>query len=179
MRSVELFALQFEATTGTPVVVLRELEAPHRVLPIVVGGLEATAIAVAISGQQPPRPLTHDLMAALVDTLGGRVESVTVTDVRDGTFLATLAITGADGEHRVDARPSDGIALAVRAGAPLYVADAVLEEAGTLVADLPEEDTPALDEAAIEAELDRFRDFLAGVVDPSSFAEPHDRPEGR
>ena len=158
MRRVDLAVLAVEATSGAPVIVLREHDAPHRLLPIFVGQAEAAAIAVALSGQAPPRPLTHDVMAALVECLDGRLDAVELIEMREGTFVADLAIEGPTGAQRLDSRASDAIALAVRLGAPVYVSDAVLDEAGTLPA-------PAIDEA-----VEEFRSFLDGI-EPSQFAE--------
>ncbi len=180
MKQVELAGLAFEATSGSPLVVLREHDDPHRLLPIFVSGPDAAAIAHAVSGQASPRPLTHDLMAALVQSLDGHVDAVEVTELRHGAYFATLFVHGPNGEQRLDTRPSDAIALAARVGAPLYVADAVLDEAGTL----PEVEGhgPALDPATIDAAVDEFRSFL-DEVDPSCFArgpdEPDDRPRSK
>lgn len=165
MKLVDLLGLHVEEDSGNPLVLLREHDAPHRVLPIFVGGLEATAIAVALSGQAPPRPLTHDLMVDLVDRLGGRVHSVEVTEVRDGAFLAELAISSASGDQRLDLRPSDGIALAVRLGVPVFVSDLVLDEAGAL---LPEE-AAELSEDEIDEAVAEFRQALDDL-DASDFA---------
>ncbi len=162
MKLVDLAGLTLEATVGAPVVVLREHDEPHRLLPIFVGSTEAAAIALAVSGQAPDRPLTHDLMAALVRSLGGHLEAVEVTELSEGSFMASLRVHSPTGEHRIDTRPSDAIALAVRLGAPVFVSDAVLDEAGTL---------PLLevDEATIDDEVDEFRSFLDDV-EASHFA---------
>jgi uncharacterized protein len=121
MKPVDVLGLNLEADTGSPLVLLREQEAPHRVLPIFIGGREALAIALALSGEPPPRPLTHDLLAALIEGLDARVEHVEVTEVRDGVFVAQLAVQGPRGGVSLDSRPSDAIALALRADAPLYM----------------------------------------------------------
>jgi bifunctional DNase/RNase len=160
MREVEIAGVGFEATSGMPLVVLRETDEPHRALPVFVGGAEAAAISVALSGQAPPRPLTYDLMADLVERLGARIERVEVTELRDGTFLAELAVTGPGGGHRLDVRPSDAIALALRTHAPLFVSDAVLDEAGAVVPD----------EEAIDEEVAAFRSQLDNL-DPADFAD--------
>jgi len=107
------------------VVVLRE-EGGDRVLPIWMGAGEGNALAVRLHAAPPPRPLTADLMAELVRTLGGRVERVAVTRLEEMTFYATVTIEGRD----IDARPSDAINLAVRTGAPIVVAPEVLDAAG-------------------------------------------------
>lgn len=159
VKSVELVGLHREASSGAPLVLLREHDAPHRVLPIFVGGNEAVAIALALSDQPPPRPVTHDLMATLVETLDAHVDRVEVTELREGTFLAELAMTGPTGTRRIDSRPSDAIALAVRVDAPLFVSSAVLEEAGAILTEVP-------DEQAIEEEVARFRSLL-DELDPT------------
>ena len=132
MRRVDLAALAVEATAGAPVVVLREHDEPHRLLPIFIGGTEAAAISLAVSGQEPPRPLTHDLLSAVVTSLGGHLDAVEVTAVDEGAFVAALSMVGPGGEVRLDARPSDAIALALRLDAPVFVSDQVLDEAGTI-----------------------------------------------
>lgn len=161
MKLVEIAGLHMEATTGAPLVLLREQDAPHRVLPIFVGGPEAAAIALALSGQFPPRPSTHDVMAALVESLDARVERVEVTEVREGAFLAELTVSGPSGGRRLDTRPSDAIALAVRLHAPLFVSDSVLDEAGTIFEE-------AADEETIDDEVSQFRSFLDDI-DPADF----------
>jgi bifunctional DNase/RNase len=175
MKQMDLAGLATEVASGGSVVVLREQDEPHRLLPIFVGDAEAAAIAIAVSGQAPPRPLTHDLMAALVETFEGHVDAVEVTDLDAGTFVATLAVHGAGGARRVDTRPSDAIALAVRLDVPVFVSEAVLDEAGTLPA---EEDAEILDEEAIDEVIDEFRSFLDGV-DPTHFVgDAVDDPDG-
>jgi bifunctional DNase/RNase len=170
MKRVDLAGLAFEAMSGSPLIVLREQDDPHRILPIFVAGPDAAAIALAASGQVPPRPLTHDLMATLVRRLDGHVDAVEVTELRDGAFIASMSIHGPLGEDRVDTRPSDAIALAVRLGAPLFVAEAVLDEAGTVPADdgSAGDESARLDPISIDAAVDEFRTFLDDI-DPSQF----------
>ena len=170
MLLVDLVAIQVHAETGSALLVLREHDAPHRLLPISIGGDVATSIAIAAGGHSPPRPLTHDLMAALVETFEGHLDAVEVTDLQDGTFIANLALSGPIGERRIDTRPSDAIALAVRLHAPLYVSEHVLAEAGALP-------VPEVDQQTIEAEIDEFRHFL-DELDPSDFiSDPSDTPD--
>jgi bifunctional DNase/RNase len=161
---VDIAGLQVEATTGAPVVLLREHDAPHRVLPIFIGGPEAAAIALALSAQSPPRPLTHDLMVSLVEQLEARVDRVEVTLLRDGVYFAELSVSGPQGPERLDSRPSDAIALAVRVHAPLFVAEAVLEEAGAVV-ETPDDAPP--DEQSIEEQVAAFRSSLESL-DPGN-----------
>lgn len=171
MRAVDLLGLHLESTTGAPVVLLREHDEPHRVIPIFIGAPEATAIALAVSGEEAPRPLTHDLMAVVFGALGGTLEAVEVTELREGTFHALLRIDGVEGPIALDSRPSDGIALALRLDAPILVAEAVLEEAGTVIA---EPDDPA----AIEGAVAEFRSFLAEVEPEDFVAGPEEGESG-
>jgi bifunctional DNase/RNase len=172
MRQVEITGIALEATTGAPLVVLQETDAPHRTLPIFIGGTEAAAIGLALAGEAPDRPLTYDVMAELVELLHARVDRVDVTELRDGAFLAEMTVSGPGGDQRLDTRPSDAIALALRLDAPLYVSDEVLEAAGSVFElsadDATSGDTELLDDDAIDAAVAAFRAELDDV-DPASF----------
>jgi uncharacterized protein len=171
VKHVDLVGLHRDANSGAPLVLLREQDAPYRVLPILVGRTEAAAIVLALRDERPPRPLTHDLMAVFVDVLDAHVERVEVTELRDGAFVAELAMSGPTGERRLDSRPSDAIALAVRVDAPLYVSAAVLDEAGAILTEAP-------DAEAIDEEVARFRSFL-DAADPTEFStDPAGEPPG-
>ncbi|MFF2389440.1 bifunctional nuclease family protein [Agromyces sp. NPDC058104] len=144
-----------------------------RVLPIWIGSQEATSILVALEGERPPRPLSHDLITTLFATLDSRVERVDVTRIENGTFYAELTITTPSGRQVVDARPSDAVALALRAAAPIFVADEVLDEAAVPAAFAGEEEDAADggsgDEGRDdEAKLAEFKRFLDDV-DPEDF----------
>lgn len=117
------FALDPES--GEPVIVLTDATG-ERVLPMGIGRLEATAIVIALQKTPTPRPLTHDLMKSILDSTRARVVGVVIHDVRDHTFHARVELDTGSGVVSLDARPSDGIALAVRAGAPLYVSEHVV-----------------------------------------------------
>lgn len=110
------------------VVVLRESDG-RRLLAMEVGPSEANAIALAVEGVQPPRPLTHDLMAEIVRQLQATVESVAVIHFDDSVFYGRIYLQAPQGRVELDARPSDAIALALRHGAPIYAADGVLQKA--------------------------------------------------
>ena len=166
MLQVDLVGIQVDPQTGAAVLVLREHDAPNRLLPIVVGGAEAASIALAAQGQVTPRPMTHDLMATLVERFDGHLDAVEVVDFQEGAFIANLAVSGPTGDLRVDTRPSDAIALAVRLHAPLFVSEHVLDEAGAYPE--PEGDS-ALDDAQIDAQVDQFRSFLDELA-PEDFA---------
>jgi hypothetical protein len=114
--------------TNMPVIVLRELHG-ERLLPIWVGVFEANAIHMQIEGIQPPRPMTHDLLKAVILGLGGQLERIVVCDLKENTFYATLHVRSERGPLTVDARPSDAIALALRTGARIFVEEAVIQSA--------------------------------------------------
>jgi bifunctional DNase/RNase len=120
--------LMVDPITNMPIVVLREAEG-QRVLPIWVGVFEANAIALQVENVQTPRPMTHDLLKAVIDQLGGRVERIVVCELKENTFYATLHIVSTKGAVEVDARPSDAIALALRSGARIFVDETVIQNA--------------------------------------------------
>lgn len=124
---VQVFGVVTDEETKTPVVILRAVEG-EETLPIQIGVAEATAILVALEGTEMPRPMTHDLLASVLQTLGGRLEKVEVVDLREGTFYGMLYIRKGRGVVRVDSRPSDAIALALRTRAPIYVVDEVFRK---------------------------------------------------
>lgn len=164
MVEMDLVGVRVELPSNTPIALLRERTGERRVLPIFIGGPEATAIAFALEEVVTPRPMTHDLLRNLLDDLGVSIESVVVTELRDRTFYAEIELHAADGVHRVSSRPSDAIALAVRVGTPIYAAEAVLDEAG-----FPAEDESD-DDAEPEAEVvEEFRQFIDSV-NPEDFA---------
>jgi hypothetical protein len=155
-----------------PVVLLTPLDAgdgPRTLVPIWVGTQEAASISIAVSGQEPPRPLSHDLMHRLLDAVGATVDRVDVTRIDDGTFYAELSVTTTTGPLTLDCRPSDAIALASRVGAPLFVAEAVLEEAGILEDETETEPGESEDDGEDpEEKVAEFRRFLDDI-DPEDF----------
>jgi len=114
------------------VVILKEKMA-DRYLPIWIGPSEADAIAVKLQGVNVPRPLTHDLLRSIVDALGASVRSVIVTNLKNDTFYAKIALDVDGGQMEIDSRPSDALALAVRVEAPIFVEESVLDKAGILL----------------------------------------------
>ncbi|NBB87036.1 MAG: hypothetical protein GVY12_12590 [Bacteroidetes bacterium] len=114
---------------GAYALVLGEMDGSRR-LPIIIGAFEAQAIALELEKIQPPRPMTHDLLRDTLDAVGADVTDIVVDELRDGTFFAKIRYAHNGSEGQLDARPSDAVALAVRMDAPIYVAPAVLEEAG-------------------------------------------------
>ena len=115
------------ASGGAYALILKEVNGNRR-LPIIIGAFEAQSIALEMEGIKPPRPLTHDLMKNILETMGSDLAEIVISELKDGTFFARLAFDS----REIDARPSDAIALAVRFGAPIYVADSVMDEAGFL-----------------------------------------------
>lgn len=128
MVRMEINRIRIDERRGEQVVVLREVGGT-RVLPIIIGISEVTAIKMKISGIEPPRPLTHDLLLNTIETLGAVLECVMISKLEFNTFYAQLVLeTAGHSRVEVDARPSDGIALALRAEAPIYVAEDVLDQ---------------------------------------------------
>ncbi|MBM4018243.1 MAG: bifunctional nuclease family protein [Planctomycetes bacterium] len=122
----ELIRIMITETGDQQVIVLKEAKG-RRSFPIVIGFFEAAAIDRRIKGHVLPRPMTHDLLASVIEAMGGRLAKVVVTDLRDHTFFASLVIERGGQPVLVDARPSDAIALAVAEGTPIFVADHVLD----------------------------------------------------
>lgn len=116
------------ATGGAYALLLKEVYG-NRKLPIIIGQFEAQAIALELEGIKPPRPMTHDLLKALIDNLGAAVNEVIITELRDNTFFAKIVIEVASLTNEIDARPSDAIALALRMNCPIFVSDSVMDTA--------------------------------------------------
>lgn len=127
---------------GAYALVLDEVEGNRR-LPIIIGAFEAQAIALELEKIQPPRPMTHDLLRDMFEAVGAEVIDVVIDELRDGTFFAKIRYMYDGEESQIDARPSDAVALAVRVDAPIFVAPAVLNEAG-----IPTEEEGAVVEKA-------------------------------
>lgn len=158
MKELDVLGVRVEMPTNSPIVLLREREG-QRYLPIWIGAPEATAIAYAQQGVEPPRPLTHDLMSTLIRDLGHTLTAVHITTVKENIFYATLVL---DDSIEISARPSDAIALAMRCGTPILATEALLDEAGVTLA-MEDED-----------EVERFREFLDSVSAEDFEAEPRE-----
>ena len=139
------------ATGGAYAILLKEVDGKKR-LPIIIGAFEAQAIALEIEGIKPPRPLTHDLLKQLTDSLGGTVLEIVIDELRDNTFYAKIILEVSGFSQEIDARPSDAIALAVRAQAPIYVYDTVMEAAAFIPSD-DTEDVSNLNSVTDSADL--------------------------
>jgi uncharacterized protein len=157
MRQMKVDKLGIDLLTHDPVVILKDLEG-KRYLPILIGPFEATAIALALEGTQVPRPLSHDLMRMMLEAMHASLEQIVIHDIKDSTFFAKLVVRQNGETREIDARPSDGIALALRMEAPIFVSDKiVLEETVS-------------DKKADAEELNRFRQFIEELK-PSDFRE--------
>ena len=158
---MHLVGVRVEMPTNSPIVLLREAEGQHRVLPIFIGAVEATAIAFALQGVVTQRPMTHDLMRDLLMELGIGVERIVITELRERTFYAEIEMTTNGTGYKVSSRPSDAIALAARLGTPIFAEESVLEEAAVTMSEDDEEED--------DDEVERFRAFL-DEVNPEDFA---------
>lgn len=127
MIEVRVQSLGLDRTSNTPVVILQEKDGT-RVLPIWIGPSEASSIAMELAGMKFSRPLTHDLFASLIKGLGGELRRVQITRVVENTYFAELLIQRGTEVFSIDARPSDSIAIALRAGATIYTDDGLLED---------------------------------------------------
>lgn len=156
MRQMKVDKLGIDLLTHDPVVILKDMDGSHY-LPILIGPFEATAIALALEGAPVPRPLSHDLMRNILEALDTTLEQVIVHDIRDSTFFAKLVLKVNGNLQEIDARPSDGIALALRMQAPIYVSDKIVLEEATA-------DKKPVD----ESEMSRFKKFLDDLK-PSDF----------
>jgi len=129
-REMDVQGLMMDPSSRTPIVILKEVGG-EALLPIWIGVFEANAIAMQIEGVEAPRPLTHDLLSGSLEAAGARVEKIVISDLSESTFFASIFLeVGTGGEEVIlDSRPSDAIALALRAEAPIYVLESVLQAA--------------------------------------------------
>lgn len=157
MIEMTLAGVRIELPTNSPIVLLRE-STGERFLPIWVGQPEAAAIAIALQGVVTPRPMTHDLMKNILEEMAVQVDSIAITELREGTFYAVINLRRNGSTFEVSSRPSDAIALAVRLGCKIFANEEVLSEASILIPNEGEE----------EEEVEKFREFL-DQVNPEDF----------
>ena len=127
---VHIIGLSTSPSSGGAYALVLGEEDGNRRLPIIIGAFEAQAIALELEKIQPPRPMTHDLLRDLFESVGADVLDVVIDELREGTFFAKIRYIHDGEEGQLDARPSDAVALSVRVDAPIYVAPSVLDEAG-------------------------------------------------
>ena len=153
-HALDVVGVRVEMPSNQPIVLLKEIGGEERYLPIWVGAVEATSIAFAQQGVQPPRPLTHDLLKEILAALDIGVETINLTELKDGIFYSTINFKGG---VSVSARPSDAIALALRTGAPILGSEELLAAAGIEINDQADD------------EVEKFREFL-DQINPEDFA---------
>ncbi len=148
MIPMEVGGIGFDPRNFSPLVLLKDKDELN-FLPIWIGIFEATAIAMEMQGVTPPRPMTHDLVKDMLDKLGAKITKVVISDVKEGTFFANIEMTDKEGKNLVlESRPSDAIALAVRFGAPLFVAEVVMMQSKLVNSEKDAEETQ------------KFKDFI-------------------
>ncbi len=130
MVELILSKIKIDENRSEQVIVLKERDGA-RLLPVVIGIAEVNSIKLKLSGIEPPRPLTHDLLLQTIQELGAKLKEIRIDKLENNTFFAKLVLVrNGSGEIKVDARPSDSVALALRAGAPIYVDEQVMDQAG-------------------------------------------------
>jgi uncharacterized protein len=159
MQEMVIYGVSFDLVGKQPIVLLKTADG-NRYLPIWIGQPEAAAILMKLQGASTPRPMTHDLVTELLEQLDAQVIRITVTELRDNTFYASINVQQNGSEIEIDSRPSDAIALAVRAEAPIFAADRVIEESAI------EFEGEEINEEEIVSD---FRQFLESVS-PDEFA---------
>ncbi|WAC55673.1 bifunctional nuclease family protein [Gordonia sp. SL306] len=157
MGEMRVVGIRVEPPQSQPVLLLREVEG-ERYLPIWIGQSEAASIALQQKGIEPPRPLTHDLIVNLITEFGRTLKEVRIVDMQEGTFYAEMVFAD---DLRVSARPSDSIAVAMRAGVPIVAEEDVLTEAGLLIPD--EDGSEGEPGDGKEDEVEKFKEFLDNV----------------
>ena len=160
MQEMDIYGVSFDLVGKQPIVLLKTKDG-NRYLPIWIGQPEAAAILMKLQGASTPRPMTHDLVTEILSQLDAQVTRITVTELRENTFYAQITVQMDGQEIEVDSRPSDAIALAIRAEAPIFAADHVIEESAI------EFEGEEVNEEEIVSEFKRFLDD----VSPEQFAE--------
>jgi hypothetical protein len=160
MQEMVIYGVSFDMVGKQPIVLLKTTEG-NKFLPIWIGHPEAAAILMKLQGANTPRPMTHDLLTDLLEKLEARVTRIAVTELQDNTFYALITVAVDGSEIEIDSRPSDAIALAVRAGAPIFAADAVIEESG-----IEFENDAEVDQEEVVEEFKKFLD----EVKPEDFS---------
>jgi uncharacterized protein len=157
-----IYGVSFDLVGKQPIVLLKTADG-NKFLPIWIGHPEAAAILMKLQSQAPPRPMTHDLLSDMLEQLEAQVVRITVTELRENTFYAQITVQQEGREIEVDSRPSDAIALAIRAEAPIFAAERVIEESAI------EFEGEDVDQDQLDAEVAKFRNFLDEVT-PEDFA---------
>ena len=162
MQQMNVYGVSFDLVGKQPIVLLKTADG-NRFLPIWIGHPEAAAILMKLQSHTAPRPMTHDLVTDMLEQLGAQVTRITVTELRENTFYAQITVQQDGSEVEIDSRPSDAIALAIRADAPIFAADRVIEESAI------EFEGEEINQEDLEREVSNFRSFLDHVT-PDEFA---------
>jgi uncharacterized protein len=157
MHEMLIYGVSFDLVGKQPIVLLKTADG-NKFLPIWIGHPEAAAILMKLQSQAPPRPMTHDLVSDMLERLGAQIVRITVTELRENTFYAQITVQQDGGEIEIDSRPSDAIALAIRAEAPIFAADSVIEESAI------EFEGDEIDQDRLDEEVAKFRNFLDEVT---------------
>jgi bifunctional DNase/RNase len=162
MQEMHIYGVSFDLVGKQPIVLLKTAEG-NKFLPIWIGHPEAAAILMKLQSASTPRPMTHDLVTDMLEQLGAQVIRITVTELRENTFYAQITVQQDGSEVEIDSRPSDAIALAIRAEAPIFAADEVIEESAI------EFEGDEINQEDLEKEVSKFKQFL-DHVSPDEFA---------
>ena len=163
LKEAKIFSLVLIPLLGQYVVTLEEVIG-QRLIPIWIGVNEGNAIGLKLQGEQLPRPMTHDLLSNILGTLSVKVERVVVTDLREGTYYATICLATGNHHFEIDSRPSDAMALAVRTSTPIFVDEKVLKKCPIIMKPISEE------------EFDKFKKELQNLKPEDFFKGLEDRP---
>ena len=170
MQEMLIYGVSFDLVGKQPIVLLKTAEG-NKFLPIWIGHPEAAAILMKLQSQAPPRPMTHDLLSDMLEQLGAQIVRITVTELRENTFYAQITLQQDGGEIEIDSRPSDAIALAIRAEAPIFAADRVIEESAI------EFEGEEIDQDRLDEEVAKFRNFLDEVTPEDFVVEGEEEEE--
>jgi len=160
MREMQIYGVSFDMVGKQPIVLLKTVD-DNRFLPIWIGHPEAAAILMKLQGADTPRPMTHDLIVDILDQVESKCERISITELRDNTFYASITLSANGSEVDIDSRPSDALAMAVRLGVPIFVAEEVIDES-SIEFDQGEEDN--------EQVVEKFKDFLDDIS-PEDFLQ--------
>lgn len=157
MLEMIIHSINIDLITSQPVLILKDKEG-KKLLPIWIGQHEATSILIEMQGIKFSRPLTHDLLKNMIDALSAHLSKIVINDIDEGTFFARIFVEKNSSKFEIDARPSDAIALAIRAGIPIFASDKVIRR------------TIPVDEKIEEREIENFREFLENI-EPDDFRQ--------
>jgi bifunctional DNase/RNase len=157
MKLLDIKGIRVDRLSNSPAMTLREVDAPHRLIEIFIGSPEAASIHAAMEGAEMPRPLTHDLFVLTLERLQVEIRHVVLTEVRNGTYFAEMHLKSVNQDHTLSCRPSDAVAIAVRAECPVYATDELLDQVGEVADEVTESEI-----------LDEFKEFI-DTIRPEDF----------